>query len=44
MPKALEEMLYIIIICVCVYMCVCYMCAGAHGDEKRVSEPLELES
>lgn len=24
-------------------ICTCYMCAGAHGDQQRLLDPLELE-
>jgi hypothetical protein len=32
-------------VCVCVCVCVCepYVCAGAHGYQQRVLDPLDLE-
>lgn len=30
-------------VCVCVYLCVYILCAGAHGSQKSVSDPLDFE-
>lgn len=34
---------YFLIICMCFCMLVYHMCVGAHGSQKRVHDPLELQ-
>jgi hypothetical protein len=42
---SLLKYVYFYFMCMCVpdYMCVHHMHAGAHGGQKRTSDPLELE-
>lgn len=34
----------VVLECVCVYVLVCHMYVGTHRGQRRVSEPLELQS